>query len=57
MIDVCNNFGIANDLLFNPLESICVVYIPKCYQLCYPSVNIGAEPWESVNEIFGFYFL
>ena len=33
LLDVCHNFGTANDILFNPLKSVCIVYKPKkCYK-------------------------
>ena len=47
---VCHNYGAANDILFNPLKSVCIVYEPKYYQLFCPSVNIGSEPLRFVNE-------
>ena len=50
LIDVCHNYGAANDILFNPLKSVCIVYKPKCYNISGPSVNIGSEPLIFVNE-------
>ena len=35
LIDVCHNFGTANDILFNPLKSVCILYKPKCYKLFF----------------------
>ena len=42
--------GAVNDILFNPLKSVCIVYKPKYYKLFCPSVNIGSEPLRFVNE-------
>ena len=50
LLDVCHNYGAANDILFNPLKSVCIVYKPKNYKLFCPSVNIGSEPLRFVNE-------
>ena len=26
LLDVCHNYGDANDILFNPLKYVCIVY-------------------------------
>ena len=31
LLDVCHTYGIANDILFNPLKSVCIVYKHKSY--------------------------
>ena len=33
LLDVCHNYGAANDILSNPLKSVCIVYKPKYYKL------------------------
>ena len=50
LLDVCHNYETANDILFNPLKYVCIVYKPKCYKLSCPSVNIGSEPLRFANE-------
>ena len=50
LLDVCHNYGTANYILLNPLKSVCIVYIPKCYKLSCPSINIGSEPLRFANE-------
>ena len=50
LLDVCHNYGAANDILLNPLKSVCIVYKPKKYKLFCPSVNIGSEPLRFVTE-------
>ena len=50
LLDVCHNYGAANDILFNNLKSVCILYKPKYYKLVGPSVNIGSEPLRFVNE-------
>ena len=49
LLDVCHNYGAANDILFNPLKSVCIVYKLKYYKLFCDSVNIGSEPLRFVN--------
>ena len=50
LLDVCHNYGIANDILFNPLKYVCIVYKPKGYKVLCPSVLIGSEPLRHVNK-------
>ena len=50
LLGVCHNYEAANDILFNPLKSVCIVYEPKYKQSFCPSVNIGSEPLRFVNE-------
>ena len=50
LLDVCHNYGAANDILINPLKSVCIVYKPKYCKLFCPSENIGSEPLRFVNE-------
>ena len=40
LLDVCQNFGTANNIVFNPLKYVYIVYKPKCYKLFCPSVKI-----------------
>ena len=36
MLDMCYNYGLDNDVLFNPLESVCMLFKPKGYKFsCY----------------------
>ena len=50
LLDVCHNYGAANDILFNHLKYVCIEYKLKYYKLFCPSVNIGSEPLKFVNE-------
>ena len=50
LLDVCHNYVTTNDILFDPLKSVRIVYKPKYYKLFCPSVNIGSEPLRFVNE-------
>ena len=50
LIDGYHNYGAANDMIFNHLKSVCIVYKPKYYKLFCPSVNIASELLRFVNE-------
>ena len=42
-LDICYNYGLDNDILFSPLESVCMLFKPKRYKLYHPNVMIGTE--------------
>ena len=44
LFDVCFEYSIANDLLFNPVKSVCIVFKPCRFKLYCPTVSIGTEP-------------
>ena len=44
LLDVCFEYSIANDLLFNPVKSVCIVFKPCRFKLYCPTVSIGTEP-------------
>ena len=29
MLDICSHYGLDNDVLFNPLKSVCMLFKPK----------------------------
>ena len=41
--DVCYEYGITNDLIYNPLKSVCMVFKPRRFKLYCPTVAIGDE--------------
>ena len=43
-LDVCFEYSIANDLLFNPVKSVCIVFKPCRFKLYCATVSIGTEP-------------
>ena len=43
--DVCFQYSIANDLLFNPVKSVCIVFKPCRFMLYCPTVSIRAAPF------------
>ena len=43
MHDICYNYGLDNDVLFNPLKSVCMLFKPKGYKLYRQNIIIGTE--------------
>ena len=43
LIDVCYEYGITNDLIYNPLKSVCMVFKPRRFKFYCPTVAIGDE--------------
>ena len=31
MLDICYNYGLDNNVLYNPLKSVCMLFKPKGY--------------------------
>ena len=45
LLDICDDYGVANDITFNSLKSVCLVFRPAKYKLFCPHVHIGnAQP-------------
>ena len=40
LLDICNDYGVANDITFKPLKSVYLVFSPAKYKLFYPRVHI-----------------
>jgi len=43
LINMCNEYGIDNDIMYNPLKSIGVIFKPNRYRLRCPTVHLGGE--------------
>ena len=58
LLDICNDYDVANDITFNPLKSVCLVFRPARYKLFCPRVHIGRAQLEYVNDAkyLGFMF-
>ena len=50
LLDVCYEYGIDNDILFNPIKSVCTVFKPKAYKLYLPTVFIGSDALKFIKE-------
>ena len=55
LLDICN---VANNITFNPLKSVCLVFRPVKYKLFCPRVHIGSAQLEYVYDAkyLGFMF-
>ena len=51
LVDVCFEYSIANDLLFNPVKSVGIVFTPCRFKLYCPTVFIGTESPTYVNTL------
>ena len=58
LLDVCYEYGITNDLIYNPLNSVCMVFKPRRFKLYCPTVAIGDECLKYVDSFkyLGFVF-
>ena len=50
LLDVCYEYGIDNDILFNSTKSVCTVFKPKAYKLYLPTVFIGSDALKLIKE-------
>ena len=42
ILDICNDYCVANDIKFNSLKSVCLIFRPAKYNLFCPRVHIGS---------------
>ena len=58
LLDVCYEYGITTDLIYNPLKSVCMVFKPRRFKLYYQTVDIGDECLKYVDtfKYLGFVF-
>ena len=50
MLDICYNYCLDNDVLFNPLKWVCILFKPKRYYLYRPNIMIGTEDLKYVDN-------
>ena len=58
MLDVCLDFSIRNDIKFNPIKSVCIVFKPKSSKLYCLNVKLDCDTLEyiSCTKYLGFTF-
>ena len=49
LLDVCYEYGNTNNLIYNPLKSVCMVFKPCRFKLYCPTVAIGEECLKYVD--------
>ena len=50
MLDVCFDFSLRNDIIFNPVKSVCVTLTPKNSKLFCPSVRLDSNILEYISQ-------
>ena len=58
LLDVCFDFSIRNDIMFNPIKSICVVFKSKSNKLYCPTVSLECDNlvYTAYTKYVGFTF-
>ena len=58
LLDVCFDFSIRNDIMFNPIKSVCVVFKSKSNKLYCPTVSLDCDILEytAYTKYLGFTF-
>ena len=58
MLDICYNYGLDNDAIYNSLKSVCMLFKPKEYTLYCPNTMIGTDDLRYVDntKYFGITF-
>ena len=58
LLDVCFDFSISNDIMFNPIKSVCVVFKSKSNKLYCPTVSLDCDILEYTahTKYLGFTF-
>jgi len=51
LIDICSEFGINNDIVFNPQKSMCMVIKPPKYHLTCPTIYINSTKLAYVSSV------
>ena len=50
MLDVCFDFSLRNDIMFNPVKSVCVTFKCKNSKLSCPSVRLDSNILEYISQ-------
>ena len=50
LLDVCYSFSQCNDIVFNSLKSVYIVFRPKRYKLCCPTVSLHSDKLNRIPE-------
>lgn len=51
LIDICSNYGIQHDIVYNPSKSVCMVFKPNGYKLHCPPVRLNNECIEYASSV------
>ena len=50
MLDVCFNFSICSDIIFNPVKTVCVAFQPKKSNLFCTNVTLDNNVLEYIGR-------
>ena len=58
MLDLCFNCSLRNDIMFNPVKSVCVTFKPESSKLSCSSVRLDSNILEYISQTkyLGFMF-
>ena len=50
LLNICSKYGFENNILYNPIKSICMVVKPHGYQLKCPHIYLNNNKLEYVEK-------
>jgi hypothetical protein len=51
LIDLCYEYSITTDIMFNPQKSVCLIFKPKLYKLHCPEVFLNGEKLKYASSV------
>ena len=51
LIDACSKYGNEHDILYNPIKSKCMIFLPKRYKLTVPTVSLDGNTLDYEDQI------
>ena len=50
-LDICHEYGVEHDVIYNPLKSVCIVFQPDHFYLKCPLVHLGNNVLEYQEKV------
>ena len=51
LLDICHEYGVEHDVIYNPLRSVCIVFKPDRFSLKCPLVHLGSNVLEYQEKV------
>ena len=51
ILDICHEYGVEHDVIYNPLKYVCIVFKPDRFSLKCPLVNLGNNVLEYQEKV------
>ena len=51
LLDICHEYGVEHDVIYNPLKSVCIVFKPDRFSLKCPLVHLGNNVLEYQEKV------